>query len=89
MKSSNDIYHGDEHITDKPLTFVVNCSEVVTYQIEVEAMDEEEASDLAQALLSKDSKGNYIVDQSGFQTDLVKVVREPQNYNYSYGGTDD
>jgi len=88
MKSSNDIYHGDEHLTDKPLTFVVNCSEVITYEIEVEAMNEEEASDLAQDLLNLSSqhpKENYIVDQSGFQVDLVKVVREPQNYNYSYG----
>ena len=43
MKSQNDKYHGDEHITDKPEKLIVRMSEVVTYEVEVEAMDDEEA----------------------------------------------
>ena len=98
MKSSNDIYHGDEHITDKPEKFIVRMSEVVTYEVEVEAMDEEEAEDLAICKLSVDSialvgikndNGIYVIDQTGFQTDKIERVQKPQNYNYSYGGTDD
>ena len=86
MKSQNDKYHGDEHITDKPEKFIVRMSEVVTYEVEVEAMDEEEAEDLAICKLSKDDNGTYVIDQSGFQTDRVERVQEPQNYNYTYGG---
>ena len=89
MKSQNDIYHGDEHITDKPEKFIVRMSEVVTYEVEVEAMDEEEAEDLAICKLSDDYNGTYVIDQTGFQTDRVERVKDPLNYNYSYGGTDD
>ena len=88
MKSSNDIYHGDEHITDKPEKFIVRMSEVVTYEVEVEAMYEDEAEDLAICLLSKDYNGTYVIDQTGFQTDRVERVKDPLNYNYSYGGTE-
>ena len=88
MKSQNDIYHGDEHITDKPEKFIVRMSEVVTYEVEIEAMDEEEAEDLAICKLSDDYNGTYVIDQSGFQTDRVERVQEPQNYNYTYGGTE-
>ena len=88
MKSSNDIYHGDEHLTDKPEKFIVRMSEVVTYEVEVEAMDEEEAEDLAICKLSNDYNGTYVIDQTGFQTDRVERVQEPQNYNYSYGGSE-
>jgi hypothetical protein len=88
MKSSNDIYHGDEHLTDKPITYIVRMSEVVTYEIEVEAFDKEEAQELAQSKLVDDYNGTYIIDQTGFQTDSVYKVEPKQNYNYSYGGTE-
>ena len=88
MKSQNDIYHGDEHLTDKPEKFIVRMSEVVTYEVEVEAIDEEEAEDLAICKLSKDDNDTYVIDQSGFQTDRIDRVQEPQNYNYTYGGTE-
>ena len=83
MKSSNDLYHGDEHLTDKPKTFVVRMSEVVSYEVEVEAFDEDEATDLAYEELSDDINGSFIVDQTGFQTDSVHEVKP-----YKIGGTD-
>ena len=83
MKSSNDIYHGDEHITDKPKKYKVRMSEVVSYEVEVEAFDEEEAMNLASEELSEDTNGSLIIDQSGFQTDSVHEV-EP----FKVGGTD-
>lgn len=83
MKSQNDIYHGDEHITDKPKKYVVRMSEVVSYEVEVEAFDEDEAMDLAYEELSDDINGSFIVDQTGFQTDSVHEV-EP----IKVGGTD-
>ena len=85
MKSQNDIYHGDEHITDKPEKFVVRMSEVVSYEVEVEAFDEDEAFNLAYEKLSNGGDGTYIVDQTGFQTDSIQRVKEPQNYNYRLG----
>ena len=88
MKSQNDIYHGDEHLTDKPEKFVVRMSEVVTYEVEVEAFDEDEAEQLAFEKLVDDYNGTYIIDQTGFQTDSVYKVKPKQNYNYSYGGTE-
>jgi hypothetical protein len=88
MKSSNDIYHGDEHLTDKPQKYKVRMSEVVSYEVEVEAFDEDEACDLAYQELNDDISGNCIVDQTGFQTDSIQKVTEPQNYNYSYGGSE-
>ena len=83
MKSSNDLYHGDEHLTDKPKKYVVRMSETVTYEVEVEAFDEEEAMNLAYEELSEDTNGSLIIDQSGFQTDSVHEV-EP----IKVGGTD-
>jgi hypothetical protein len=89
MKSQNDKYHGDEHITDKPEKFIVRMSEVVTYEIEVEAMYEDEAVDLAVQKLADDYNGTYVIDQTGFQTDRVERVQEPLNYNYTLGGSYD
>ena len=86
MKSQNDIYHGDEHITDKPEKFIVRMSEVVTYEVEVEAMDDEEAIHEAVDKLVDDYNGIYVIDQTGFQTDRVERVQEPLNYNYRLGG---
>jgi len=83
MKSSNDLWHGDEHLTDKPKKYVVRMSEVVTYEVEVEAFDEEEAQELAIEELVADYNGTYVIDQTGFQTDLVHKV-EP----FKVGGTD-
>lgn len=88
MKSSNDIYHGDEHLTDEPIKYKVRMSEVITYEVEVEAFDEEEAEELAVSKLADDDNGTYVIDQSGFQTDRVDVLEDKRNYNYSYGGTD-
>jgi hypothetical protein len=85
MKSQNDIYHGDEHITDKPEKFIVRMSEVVTYEVEVEAMDDEEAIHEAVDKLVDDYNGQYVIDQTGFQTDRVERVQEPLNYNYRLG----
>ena len=85
MKSSNDIYHGDENITDKPEKFVVRMSEVVSYEVVVEAFDEDEACDLAYEKLSNGGDGTYIIDQTGFQTDSVQRVQDPLNYNYTIG----
>jgi hypothetical protein len=89
MKSQNDIYHGDEHITDKPEKFIVRMSEVVTYEIEVEAFGEEEAEEAAVQKLADDYNGTYVIDQTGFQTDRVERVQEPLNYNYTLGGSYD
>ena len=86
MKSQNDIYHGDEHIMDKPEKFIVRMSEVVTYEVEVEAMDDEEAIHEAVDKLVDDYNGIYVIDQTGFQTDRVERVQEPLNYNYRLGG---
>lgn len=83
MKSSNDLWHGDEHLTDKPKKYVVRMSEVVSYEVEVEAFDEEEAMNLAYEELSEDTNGSLIIDQTGFQTDSVHEV-EP----IKIGGTD-
>lgn len=83
MKSSNDLYHGDEHITDRPQRYVVRMSEVVSYEVEVEAFDEEEAQELAIQELVDDYNGTYVVDQTGFQTDRVDIIQD-----IKVGGTD-
>ena len=83
MKSSNDLWHGDEHLTDKPKKYVVRMSEVVTYEVEVEAFDEEEAQELAIEELVADYNGTYVIDQSGFQTDRVDIIQD-----IKIGGTD-
>jgi len=76
MKSSNDLWHGDEHLTDKPKKYVVRMSEVVTYEVEVEAFDEEEAQELAIEELVADYNGTYVIDQTGFQTDRVDIIQD-------------
>ena len=83
MRSQNDIYHGDEHLTDKPQKYVVRLSEVIFYEVEVEAFDEDEAIDLAWDKLSDDYNGTYVVDQTGFQVDRVDVIED-----IKVGGTD-
>ena len=83
MKSSNDLYHGDEHITDRPQRYVVRMSEVVSYEVEVEAFDEEEAQELAIQELVDDYNGTYVIDQTGFQTDRVDIIQD-----IKVGGTD-
>jgi hypothetical protein len=91
MKSSNDIYHGDEHITDKPQKFKVKASEVVHYEVEVEAYSEEEAYDLATEEITKDGINvERIYDTSSFQYDSCTEVNDvpERDYNFSYGGTD-
>lgn len=83
MRSQNDIYHGDEHLTDKPQKYVVRLSEVVHYEVEVEAFDEEEAIEEAWEKVSDDYNGTYVSDQTGFQTDRVDVIED-----IKVGGTD-
>jgi hypothetical protein len=85
MKSSNDIYHGDEHITDKPQKYMVKLSEVIHYEIEVEAMDEEEADQFAWEIAVKDHNQEYVSDHTGIQTDSIKLIKDPLNYNYTLG----
>jgi len=85
MKSQNDIYHGDEHITDKPQKYVVKLSEVIHYEIEVEAMDEEEADQFAWEIAVKDYNQQYVSDHTGIQTDSIRLVKDPLNYNYRLG----
>lgn len=92
MKSQNDKYHGDEHITDKPQKYVVRLSEVIHYEVEVEAFDRDEADELAWEKVSEDYNGTYIVDQTGMQTDRVDEVdgdgERDYNYTINYGGTE-
>lgn len=83
MKSQNDLYHGDEHITDKPQRYVVRMSEVVSYEVEVEAFDIAEAQELAIQELVDDYNGTYVIDQTGFQTDRVDIIQD-----IKVGGTD-
>ena len=83
MKSQNDLYHGDEHITDKPQHYVVRMSEVVTYEVDVMAFDEDEAQEIAMEKVSNDYNGMYIIDQTGLQTDRVDEVQP-----IKVGGTD-
>ena len=84
MKSSNDLWHGDEHLTDKPKKYVVRMSEVVTYEVEIDAFDEDEAMNEAyNTLVDTYDLDSYIIDQTGFQTDSVHEV-EP----FKVGGTE-
>ena len=84
FKSSNDLYHGDEHLTDKPQRYMVRCSEVITYEVDVEAMDEEEAHDKALDELAETyDLGNYMVETSSFQVDSIKEMLD-----IKVGGTD-
>ena len=86
MKSQNDIYHGDEHITDKPQKYLVQASEVVYYEVEIEAMSKEEAYEKAYEI--EFGTDDHIVDYKDFHVDNIAEVEEKQNYNYSYGGSE-
>ena len=84
MKSSNDLWHGDEHLTDKPKKYVVRMSETVTYEVEIDAFDEDEAMNEAyNTLVDTYDLDSYIIDQTGFQTDSVHEVKP-----IKIGGTD-
>jgi ribosomal protein L20A (L18A) len=86
MKSSNDIYHGDEHITDKPQKYLVEASETVYYEVEIEAMSKEEAFEKAYEI--ELGTEEHVVNYQNFQVDNIAEVKDKQNYNYSYGGTE-
>jgi hypothetical protein len=86
MKSQNDIYHGDEHLTDKPQKYLVECSEIVYYEIEVEAMDQEEAEKKA---YDTPIDKHTIVNSRSFQVDNIAEVEDEPNYNYTLGGQHD
>ena len=86
MKSSNDIYHGDEHITDKPFRYIVKASEVVHYEVEVEAYSEDEAYDLAIDEMTQNGINvETIKDSSSFQIDSIREKLPDWNYNYRLG----
>lgn len=74
MKSQNDIYHGDEHLTDKPKKYLIEASEVVYYEVEVEAFSEEEAYE--KAYHTDVGKDEQIVDYGNFQVDNVMEMEE-------------
>jgi len=92
MKSQNDLFHGDENTTDKPKKYMVKLSEVIHYEVEVEAFDEDEADSIAWEKVAEDYNGTYVSNQTGFQTDKVELIDdtpEPDyNYSLNYGGTD-
>lgn len=93
MKSQNDLFHGDENTTDKPKKYNVVLHQVVTYEVEVEAMDEDQASiDAHNLLVDSYDLEQYESRLSWFEVDDVKEIDDapPPNYNYSlnYGGTD-
>lgn len=84
MKSSNDLWHGDEHLTDKPKKYVVRMSEVVSYEVEIDAFDEDEAMNEAyNTLVDTYDLDSYVVDQTGYQTDSVREIPDVK-----VGGTD-
>ena len=88
MKSQNDMYHGDEHISTEPEKYIVRMSEVITYEVEVEAFDDEEAIHNAVDKLSADYNGTYVIDQTGYQCDRVTVAEPERNYNFRIGMTE-
>jgi ribosomal protein L20A (L18A) len=83
MKSQNDIYHGDEHITDKPQKYLVEASEVVYYEVEIEAMSMEEAFEKAYEI--ELGTEEHIVDHKNFQVDNIAEVEDEHDYNYTLG----
>lgn len=70
MKSSNDIYHGDEHITDKPKQYVIQCTEIVDYEVYVDAFDENEAHAKAIEMVTE-QPDNFEVTRHSFQIDKI------------------
>ena len=90
MKSQNDLFHGDENTTDKPKKYLIEASEVVYYEIEVEAVDEQDA--INKAFDTPIDENTPIKKSDGFQIDNVAEVDdapEPDyNYSLNYGGTD-
>ena len=84
MKSQNDLYHGDEHLTDTPQKYLIRASELVYYEVEVEAYSEEEAYDLAVEEITKDGINvERIYDTDSFQFDSIKEIED-----IKVGGTD-
>ena len=70
MKSSNDIYHGDEHLVEGKSTWRIVATEIVKYEVEVEAESEDEALDKAYQEF-KDNADAHEVDRYDFVTDDV------------------
>lgn len=84
MKSQNDIYHGDEHLTDKPQKYLIQASETVYYEVEIEAMSIEEAYEKAYEI--EVGTEDQIVDYKNFQVDNIAEVENEHDYNYRLGG---
>ena len=83
MKSQNDKYHGDEHITVKPQKYLVKASETVCYEVEIEAMSKEEAFEKAYEM--ELGTEEHIVNYKGFQVDDIDEVEDEHDYNYTLG----
>lgn len=73
MKSSNDIYHGDEHLVEGKSKWIITATEIVKYEVEVEAESEDEALELAYKEFSE-SPELCEVDRYDFQTDDIKEI---------------
>ena len=84
MKSQNDIYHGDKHLTDKPQKYLIQASETVYYEVEIEAMSKEEAYEKAYEI--EVGTEDQIVDYKNFQVDNIAEVENEHDYNYRLGG---
>ena len=83
MEMNNDKYHGDEHITDKPQKYLVEASETVYYEVEIEAMSKEEAFEKAYEI--ELGTEEHIVNHKGFQVDNIAEVEDEHDYNYRLG----
>jgi hypothetical protein len=92
MKSQNDLFHGDENTTDKPRKYLVKCSKIIEYEVEVEAYSDTPSHlfELAERSI-KANPSQYTIDQWLTYDDHVEQDDTPEpDYNYSlnYGGTD-
>ena len=57
--------------------YKVIMSELIHYEVEVDAIDEDEACDKAYDVINEDTTNEYIINTnlSGFQTDSVREVK--------------
>lgn len=66
MKSQNDIYHGDEHITDKPKKYLVTFTKVFDYAVYVDAFNEDEAHEQAFEMVCESPETFEVDNNNGF-----------------------
>lgn len=60
------------------MKFKIYASEVIEYEIEVEAKDEDEAQDIAIKLLEEDENA-YVSERHSFETLEIKQIEEEEN----------